>query len=163
MDVYVDTDYAGCRRTRKSTSGGVATIGSHLIKSWSTTQAVIALSSGEAEFYGIVKGGSIGIGLRSVLGDLGVDCRIRIHTDAAAAKAIASRKGLGKVRHIEVNQLWIQDRVGSGNVELHKIQGTVNPGDALTKYVESDILVRHMHMTSQHVCSGRHSIMPNVS
>ena len=56
IDVYVDTDYAGCRKTRKSTSGGVATLGSHTIKSWSTTQAVIALSSGEAEFYGIVKG-----------------------------------------------------------------------------------------------------------
>ena len=163
IGVYVDTDYAGCRKTRKSTSGGVALIGNHMIKSWSTTQAVIALSSGEAEFYGIVKGSSIGIGIRSVLADLGVDCRIGVHTDASAAKAIASRKGLGKVRHIEVNQLWIQDRVGSGDVELYKIPGTINPADALTKYVESEILIRHLNMTSQFVCQGRHVIMPQVS
>ena len=133
-----------------------------MIKSWSTTQAVIALSSGEAEFYGIVKGGSIGIGLRSVLGDLGIDARIRVHTDASAAKAIASRKGLGKVRHIEVNQLWIQDKVGSGDIELNKIAGTVNPADALTKFVDGDIIRRHMHMTCQYIVPGRHDIMPHA-
>ena len=133
-----------------------------MIKSWSTTQAVIALSSGEAEFYGIVKGGSTGIGLRSVLGDLGVESRIRIHTDASAAKAIASRKGLGKVRHIEVNQLWIQDKVGSGDIEIHKIPGSINPADALTKYVEGELLGRHMMMTCQYLCLGRHDIMPHA-
>ena len=101
--------------------------------------------------------------MRRVLADLGIDSRIRVHTDASTAKAIASRKGLGKVRHIEVNQLWIQDRVGSGDVELYKIPGTINPADALTKYVESEILIRHLNMTSQFVCQGRHVIMPQVS
>ena len=138
-------------------------IGNHCVRSWSTTQSIVALSSGEAEFYGIVKGASVGIGLRSVLADLGVDCRIRIHTDASAAKAIASRKGLGKVRHVEVNQLWIQDRVGSGDIEIQKIPGSVNPADALTKHVGSEILTKHAHMTSQFVCGGRHEIMPQVA
>ena len=55
LEVYTDTDFAGCARTRKSTSGGVVMFGSHLIKSWSSTQNVIALSSGEAEYYGLVK------------------------------------------------------------------------------------------------------------
>merc|ERR1711895_351289 len=59
IHVWVDTDYAGCRKTRKSTSGGVLMLGEHLIKGWSVTQAVIALSSGEAEYYGIVKGSSV--------------------------------------------------------------------------------------------------------
>ena len=163
VEVYVDTDYAGCRKTRKSTSGGVATLGSHLIKSWSTTQAVIALSSGEAEFYGIVKGSSTGMGLRSVLKDLGLECRLGVHTDASAAKAIAPRKGLGKVRHIEVNQLWIQDKVGSGDVELHKIAGVVNPADALTKHVEGEILARHMQYTNQFCAKDRHEIAPNIT
>ena len=67
--VWVDTDYAGCKKTRKSTSGGVAMLGTHLIKGWSVTQAVIALSSGEAEYYGIVKSSSVGLGVRSVLSD----------------------------------------------------------------------------------------------
>ena len=51
---FSDSDFAGCRRTAKSTSGGVAMIGHHYIKSWSTTQKTIALSSGEAEFTALV-------------------------------------------------------------------------------------------------------------
>ena len=97
-----------------------------------------------------------------MLKDLGVECRLGVHTDASAAKAIASRKGLGKVRHIEVNQLWIQDRVGSGDVELHKIAGAVNPADALTKHVEGEILARHMQNTNQVWAKHRHDIMPHV-
>ena len=42
LDVWVDTDFAGCLRTRKSTSGGVITLGEHVIKSWSSTQTTIA-------------------------------------------------------------------------------------------------------------------------
>ena len=55
IDCYSDTDWAGCPRTRRSTSGGCLMLGQHLIKSWSTTQVAISLSSGEAEFYGVVK------------------------------------------------------------------------------------------------------------
>ena len=56
INTQVDTDHAGCLRTRKSTSGGVLKLGSHVIRTWSHTQSVIALSSGEAEYYGMVKG-----------------------------------------------------------------------------------------------------------
>jgi len=51
------------------------------------------LSSGEAEYYGIVKGASIGVGLRSMLKDFGVEVAIKVNTDASAAKGIANRKG----------------------------------------------------------------------
>ena len=94
INVWTDTDYAGCKRTRKSTSGGIITFGNHVIKSWSVTQSVIALSSGEAEYYGMVRGGSIGLGMKSMLKELGVNTRVRIKTDASAAIGIASRKGL---------------------------------------------------------------------
>ena len=70
-------------------------LGKHLIKHWSTTQAVVALSSGEAEFYAIVKGSSQGIGMRSLLEDMNVQVKICVNTDASAAKGIASRRGLG--------------------------------------------------------------------
>ena len=52
-----------------STSGELILLGEHLIKSWSTTQKITALSSGEAEYYAIVKGASQGIGIRSMLQD----------------------------------------------------------------------------------------------
>ena len=82
LTIWTETDYAGCKRTRKSTSGGIITFGNHVIKSWSVTQSVIALSSGEAEYYGMVRGGSIELGMKSMLKELGVDTRVRIKTDA---------------------------------------------------------------------------------
>ena len=63
MDAIVDTDFARYRRTRKSTSGGYTTHGTHLIKSWATTQTVIAMSSGEAEYCGVVKGTYEAVGI----------------------------------------------------------------------------------------------------
>ena len=97
--------------------------GNHMVKSWCGTQAILALSSGEAEYYGIVKGASIGLGLKSMLGDFGINVAIRVNTDASAAKGMANRKGLGKVRHIAVNQVWIQDRISRGDLTIVKVNG----------------------------------------
>ena len=160
--VWVDTDHAGCRETRKSTTGGVVKLGEHVLKGWSVTQGVIALSSGEAEFYGIVKGSSVGMGVQSILGDLGSKVRLQVLTDSSAAKGIASRRGLGKVRHVEVNQLWVQEKVADGSIELSKVGGDVNIADSLTKHVGREILERHMKETNQSVVEGRHVLMPRI-
>jgi hypothetical protein len=58
-----------------------------------------------------------------MLEDFGIRVTIRINTDASAAKGIANRRGLGKVRHIAVNQLWIQDRISRGDLTIGKING----------------------------------------
>ncbi len=63
IHTWVDTDYAGCTKTRRSTSAGVLNYGSHVIKTWSVTQKNLALSSGEAEYSGIVKGASVSLGI----------------------------------------------------------------------------------------------------
>ena len=42
LGTWVDTDFAGCLTTRKSTSGGLTARGAHLLKHWSTTQKTIA-------------------------------------------------------------------------------------------------------------------------
>ena len=81
LEVYSDTDWAGCPRTRKSTTGGCAMVGSHHIKAWSSTQASIALSSGEAEYYGLVRGVGIGIGIQSLYRDVGLPLKLRAWTD----------------------------------------------------------------------------------
>ena len=101
---------------RKSTSGGVIRLGDHCIKMWSSTQKSVALSSGEAEYYALVKDVSIAMGVCSMLSDFGItiDRRLFLSTDSSAAKGICDRRGLGKVRHIDVNMLWIQDRVQRG-------------------------------------------------
>ena len=62
-----DSDWAGDKQTRKSTSGGIIRIGSHFIKSWSKGQTTIALSSAEAELYAILRTASESLGILSIL------------------------------------------------------------------------------------------------
>ena len=138
-------------------------LGEHLVKGWSVTQAVIAFSSGEADYYGIVKGSSVGLGARSVLRDLGHNVRVCVMTDSSAAKGMVSRKGLGKVRHVEVNQLWVQQKVGSGEIELRKVEGVSNLADALTKHVEHESIQKHLEGTCQWLADGRHELVPHVA
>ena len=85
---------------------------------------------------------------------------IRVNTDASAAKGMANRKGLGKVRHIEVNQLWIQDRVARGDIQIHKVNGKENVADILTKHVNAEDIRVHLHKTGQSISQGRHSLAP---
>ena len=131
-----------------------------MIKSWSKTQTVVALSSGEAEYYGMVKGASEGLGLQAVLKDFGIDCSITVKSDASAAVAIANRRGFGKVRHIEVCQLWLQDKVRRGEIRIVKVGTHENLADALTKYVCRDGISMHMNCTNQYLLTGRHDLAP---
>ena len=137
IDAYGDTDWAGCARTRKSTSGGCVMLGSHALKTWSSTQASVALSSGEAEFNGVIRASGMGLGYQSLLADLGVHIPLRVWTDSSAAIGICSRQGLGKLRHLETHMLWVQQAVRSRRIDLRKIAGEENPADLFTKHLVS--------------------------
>ena len=135
--VYVDSDWAGCRRTRRSTTGGVIKAGRHVLRTWSATQATIATSSGEAELIAMADGASRGLGLRTVLEEMGVETRLSIvqmNTDSSVAKSFVSTRGLGKMRHLEVKILWLQECVQRGRISVGKVSGRSNIADALTKY-----------------------------
>ena len=69
----------------------------------------------------------------SLLNDLGVKVRLNIWTDSSASKGICSRQGLGKVRHLDTQDLWVQQRIRNGDFALYKIKGDDNPGDLFTK------------------------------
>ena len=90
LEGITDSDRAGCKRTRKSTSGGFVRFGGHVIRAWSSTQSVIAPSSGEAEYYAALKGMSIAMGVRAMLRDMGAYPEIVLKTDSSAAKGMAS-------------------------------------------------------------------------
>lgn len=132
LRVYVDSDWAGCKMTRKSTSGGMAVWCGGLVKSWSRTQGSIALSSGEAEFYAAVKGMAEGLGIQSLMRDLGIEVKIEVIQDSNSAKGTLSRNGVGKIKHLDTNYLWAQEVVKKRQVTLVKMDGTQNPADVLT-------------------------------
>ena len=152
---FTDSDWAGCRRTAKSTSGGAMMIGSHTIKTWSSTQKSITLSSGEAEFVAAVKMSTEIIGLTQLAADWGDELAGNVFVDSSAAIGVARRKGCGKMRHVRVGQLWIQEKQEEGELEFTKVRGELNPADMMTKHVGEGLTVRHMSMLKQDFREGR--------
>ena len=112
-------------------------LGCHLLKSWSSTQTSVSLSSGEAGFYGVVKAAGVALGQQSLLLDLGHRLPVRVWTDSSAALGICQRQGLGKLRHIQTQALWVQQKVRDKSIELRKVRGEVNPADLFTKFLSS--------------------------
>ena len=137
--VFCDSDWGGDRRTRESTSGGAIRLGSLCLKTWSSTQGAIALSSAEAEFYAMVDGVLRAKWAQTVLVELGFTvstlAELRVCTDSSAAKSFVSRKGLGRMRHLQIRDLWLQKEVGDGKVLVSKVSGVENPADAMTKFL----------------------------
>ena len=155
MQAYADSDWAGDRVTRKSTSGGIIMMGRHMIKSWSSSQPVVALSSGEAELYALVKAATQAKGLTSLLWDYGQEVDTTVHTDSTAALGIVHRKGLGKTRHIEVQYVWVQEKVHKNEISVQKIGTKYNPADMLTKGLKRELLDEHVSFVGGHVCGSR--------
>ena len=114
-------------------SGGVVSIAGGTVKSWSNRQGSVALSSGEAEYYASVKAASELLGLRALAEDLGWRFDIWMWVDSTAAKSIASRLGNGKLRHLDVRFLWLQEATRNRSLRVKKIEGKRDPADILTK------------------------------
>ena len=132
------------------------------MKRWATTQTTVSLSSGDAEYYGCVKVASVALGMRAMCADFGHEVKLIVNTDASTAKAIAMRKGLGKVRHMAVHLLWLQERVALDDIAIHKILGAHNPSDILTKYVSRDLLDKFMKFMSLYQEEGRAAECPEL-
>ena len=84
----------------------------------------MTLSSGEAELYAANHGAAQGLGCQSFLGDVGIGTSLNVWIDAKATMGIINRRGLGKVRHLDVNDLWLQD--GSQKLTMKKIASDQN-------------------------------------
>jgi hypothetical protein len=133
IDVFSDSDWAGDKTERKSTSGGVAMIAGGVAKIWSSTRATLSLSVGEAEYYALVKAAAEGLGIQALAKDMAFDFQLGIWVDSTTVKAIAARIGLGKVRHVEVKYLWVQQAMKAKKFEAKKVAGEENFADIGTK------------------------------
>ena len=163
VDVFTDSDWAGCRSTCRSTSGGITRFGAHTLKTWSSTQATVALSSAEAELYALTKGAAQALGFITLMADMGVQVKATVHTDASAAIGIARRAGLGKLRHLNVRYLWLQHELQSIELTLHKVHGLENPADLVTKHLNQHLARKHMEILDMRTEGGRAANAPTLS
>jgi len=131
-----DSDWGGNIKDRRSTSGRVRMLGKHCMKIWCASQGAFALSNAEAEFYAMIEATTRAKGLLSLSSERGfgeVLNVVHLGTDSSAAKSFVGRRGSGKMRHVEITDLWPQKEVREGKVLVHKVNGTNNPADLMTK------------------------------
>ena len=69
--------------------------------------------------------------------DLGFEVKLRMKSDSSAGRAISLRKGTGKLRHLQVKYLWIQDALFEKRLVIEKVKGVENPADVGTKFLMS--------------------------
>ena len=147
IQVFVDSDWAGCATTRKSTTGFLIKVFGATIHYGSRTQATIALSSAKAELYAINTGATEALHISNLLKEaLNMKkINIRMHTDSSSRKSMATRIGASKkAKHIELKHLFIQQLVAHDLVRIIKINTINNPADVFTKYVATETLLRHI-------------------
>jgi ribonuclease HI len=143
ITVHVDSDWAGCPTSRRSTSGITIGLNGHrLIHFVSKTQSVVALSSCEAELNALVLALSESLCIRTLLKELDYSCEIRIYCDSNAAIQHVSKLGLGRLKHVSMKTLYVQDLLSRKVFSLFKIEGTKNIADILTKGVDTATLER---------------------
>ena len=137
-------------------------IGRHLVKSFSKQQKVVALSSAEAETYALVLASCETLGIQAYAADLGIGLEAEMFADASAALGIIARAGLGKVRHLRTQALWLQETRQEGRLKFTKVPGEANPADAGTKYMAAPLLNKHVAAMGAKFQTGRAESAPDL-
>ena len=91
--------------------------------------------------------------MRAIATDMGLELKIKVKlkTDASATVGVLNRQGQGKLRHVAVNELWLQDNVKSGEVQVIKIPGKDNLADMFTKAVHAERIHQLMNRMGMNI------------
>ena len=163
VDVFSASGWAGCTKTRRSTSSSYVMLGGHLLASSATAQNVVATSSTEAEFYAFTKSASRALGAVAMAADMAKVVKPRVRVDAAASKAIASRRGVGRERHLHTQVLWVQEAVARRELTIAKVLGCENSVDLETKHLTQREMHECMRRAGCHIAGGRSRLVLRVA
>ena len=78
-----------------------------------------------------------------------------LFADASAALSIAKRQGAGKMRHINVKSLWLQEKAVQQVLAYDKVKGEDNPSEGLTKHVKRELIDKYLAIESLEVRQDR--------
>ena len=119
---------------------------------------MIALSTGEAEYYGLIATASTALGEQAMTAHWGVKLSVNIGMDASAGISIASRRGLGKVKHIDTCYLWVQEIVEKGRIRLKKLSTQDMLAHLMTKPLDGQTAMKLLGRMGYSVRSGKHEL-----
>ena len=153
LTATTDSDWASDVVSRKSTSCGVLSIEGAIQGVYSRGQEVLAMSSGEAEFYGAGSVVNEAIGLAGIYNEMGFPMSIVLQLDSTAAIGMIQKRGAGRARHIDLRHLHLQSKLRDGTVSaMEKVDTSVNVADIGTKYFHADRLEELMDQLGLQVC-----------
>ena len=133
-------------------------VGRHLIGASSTSHHVVALSCGESEHHGLVKTSSRALGLQALARDFGIELSVTVHVDSTACKDVASRRGVGKIRHLHVQVMWVQAAVLEKKINIMKVASAANSADIGTKHLAQREMLSCMTRAGLRLGRGRSAI-----
>ena len=104
----------------------------------------------------MLKGTVEALGLSAVAEELGFVFRPpRVGSDSTAAKGTAYRHGLGKLKHLDLKYLWIQEAARSKRVVIVKEDTETNFGDLMTKHLAEERMTKLLHGAGFEFREGR--------
>ena len=59
--------------------------------------------------------------------------------------------------------MWLQEKVGNGDIQVMKVKGEVNLADALPKALDGPGTKKHLELSGQEIVEGRHSLTPDFA
>jgi hypothetical protein len=139
VDGWSDAGWAGAPGF-KSVSCGVVTVSGMPVTTYSRTQALVALSSAESELIALTTAVQETLFVARVLTELQLQPRVHIYSDSTAALGIIERRGVGRLRHLKLRLLWLQQVRRSQEAEFHHVGTAENVADIGTKGLST---VRH--------------------
>ena len=139
LEAIVDASWANAA-DRKSSSGGVLQVQGFTLAWWSLTQPVIAQSTCEAELIALNVGGCEARYAQEILKELGMDIQITLFSDSMSACKLTAKRGPGRMRHMDIKRLWLQEEVRAGRIVIDRIATNVNIADLMTKYIDKNRL-----------------------
>nr|GEY30081.1 copia protein [Tanacetum cinerariifolium] len=150
---FSDADYAGCKDTFKSTSGGAQFLGEKLVSWSSKKQDCAALSTAKAEYVSLFACCAQVLWMRTQLTDYGFHFnKISIYCDSKSAIAISCNPVQhSRTKHIVVRYHFIKEHVEKGTTELYFVKTDYQLADIFTKALPTDhfnYLVRRLGICS---------------
>nr|GFB27826.1 retrovirus-related Pol polyprotein from transposon TNT 1-94 [Tanacetum cinerariifolium] len=150
---FLDADYAGCKDTFKSTSGGAQFLREKLVSWSSKKQDCTALSTTKAEYVSLSACCVQVLWMRTQLTDYGFHFnKILIYCDSKSAIAISCNPFQhSRTKHIAVRYHFIKEHVEKGTIELYFVKTDYQLADIFTKALPADrfnYLVRRLGMRS---------------
>ncbi|KAJ9541724.1 hypothetical protein OSB04_028230 [Centaurea solstitialis] len=135
---FSDSDFAGCKIDRKSTTSGCQLLGGKLVSWTSKKQNLVSTSTAEAKYVAAGSCCAQVLWMRNRLLDYGFQLsKIPICCDNTSAIAIANNPVLhSNTKHIEIRYHFIKDHVMNGDVELHFVPTEYQLADIFTKPVD---------------------------